>query len=244
MVITRSQSMAISEEIKEYFTSLIEPLATNEGIKKLFSDFQESVILNLEKRITTQDEKIEKLEANLAIRENTINILLKRVEGVELQADDNEQYSRRSCLRIHNIHYDPKEKENTMLILEECYKKMNVPFDESEIDRVHRIGKPITSYGKLVKSIIVKFKSWEPRKRFYQARPKGKPGEKPFFVSNDLTIRRYNLLKHAKGVTDNNESVAYTFADINCSLGLKTHSGDFHYFNNISTLEDILYQLN
>ena len=72
---------------------------------------------------------------------NTIDVLLSKLE---VKADDNERYSRRSCLRIHGINkYDENSSnENMEDILSNCYEKVDVPFNHNEINRVHRIGKP------------------------------------------------------------------------------------------------------
>ena len=249
MAVTRARGMIINDEIKDYITNLIEPLVTNDSIANLFDKFKEELILNLEKRINDQNRKIEKLESNLAIRENTINVLLNRLDSIEVVADNNEQYSRRSCLRIHGIEYEDGNIDNSMDVLEKCYEEVKVPFNKSDIDRVHRIGKTTQINGKSTKSIIVKFKSWESRKKFYQARPKidpkslEKPGSSPFIVSLDLTKRRYDLLKYAKGIINDNDKVAYGFADINCSLGIKTSKGKFCYFNTKCQLDDLLNEL-
>ena len=57
--------------------------------------------------------------------------------------------------------------------VKECYKSVQVPFAQEDIDRAHRIGMEYTekNSGKEVKSLIVKFKSWRARKQFYDARP-------------------------------------------------------------------------
>ena len=72
---------------------------------------------------------------------------------------------------------------------------------QKDIDRVHRIEMKYTKKNSGKKYIIVKFKSWRPRKQFYDARPKTfqdgkkKPGYKSFSVSFDLTKRCYLLFK-------------------------------------------------
>ena len=47
--------------------------------------------------------------------------------------------------------------------IEKCCNVMGIPFNENEIDRADGIGKPFLDkeQKKKVKSIIVKFKSWE-----------------------------------------------------------------------------------
>ena len=92
-----------------------------------------------------------------------------------IKCDDNEQYSRRSCLRIHRIECsDDERNDNVLERVKECYKEMNLLFQDENIDRVHRIGKTYTdeNTGKKVKSIIVKFNSWKSRQQFHNARPK------------------------------------------------------------------------
>ena len=75
------------------------------------------------------------------------------------------------------------------------------------------------SIKKKVRSIIIKFSSWESRKAFYKARPsnhldrQNKPAVS-FNVSLDLTKRRYNLLAKARGLVTNNPLVAYAFNDL------------------------------
>ena len=246
MAVTRSKGMTISDELKVYFSELIKPLVTNTSLTNLFEEFEKNVIVNLEKRISAQDEKIEELESDLLIKENTINLLRKRLDVVEVTADDNEQYSRRSCLRIHGIEFNEDDRENMDDILEKCCNEIEIPFNKNDIDRVHRTGRPLTTDGKTVKSIIVKFNSWNSRKRFYHARPrmnpsnKEKPGTFTFSVSPDLTKRRYELLKYARGIVNNNEKVAFVFADINCSLGIKANDNRYLYFNSKSKLDSII----
>ena len=58
--------------------------------------------------------------------------------------------------------------------IEKCCNVMGIPFNENEIDRADGIGKPFLDkeQKKKVKSIIVKFKSWEAWAAFYKARQK------------------------------------------------------------------------
>ena len=119
-----------------------------------------------------------------------------------------------------------------MAVVKSCHEKINVPFDQDNIDRVHRIGKKYTNENtrKKVQSIIVKLKSWKSRKEFYDARPrdfvngKKRAGLKFFNVSVDLTRRSFLLLKTAKGINDN-PNISYVYGDINFSLGIKFKNG-------------------
>ena len=181
--------------------------------------------------------------------EGTVSLQKSTMANLELMQDNIESYSRRSCLRIHGIPVEEKEEnEKPLSILEGCYKEMDLTFDPQEIDRVHRVGQEYIDRvtGKKVKSLIVKFKSWKSREKFYRARPrtyvngKKKPGRPLFLVSVDLTKRRYNLLRSAMGMMNQNSNIKFIFADINCSLAIKINEESLKYFNTKQELNSIL----
>ena len=134
MVVTRSsaksESMSdISEEIRKYFSELIKPLATNTSLKEMFDKMKEEVISKFESKISEQNDKIYELESRVAIQEQTINNLLTK-------CDDNEQHSRRSCLRIHGIENNSYEKkEDVIEKIRECYNALELPLNEEVINR-------------------------------------------------------------------------------------------------------------
>ena len=133
-----------------------------------------------------------------------------------------------------------------MAVVKSCHKKINVPFDQDNIDHVHRIGKKYTNEntGK-IQSLIVKFKLWKSCKEFCDARPinfvngKKKVGQNFFNVSVDLTRRCY-LLKTAKGIIRDNPNISYVCTNINCSLSIKFKNGSFKYFNSLNELHSLL----
>ena len=236
--------MAISEEIRNYFLDLIKPLATNQSLEEMFSKLKEEIMSKFEEKLEQQLNQIDKLEGKLEKQANHINELegqialqKKMSDLLEIKCDNNEQYSRCTSIRIHGTKVAENESvDNVMAVVKSCHEKTNVPFEQDNIDRVHRIGKKYTdeNTGKKVQSIIVKFKSWEFRKEFYDARPrnfvngKKKPGLNFFNVSVDLTRRRHLLLKTTKGIMKDNPGISYVYADINCSLGIKFKNGSLN----------------
>ena len=128
---------------------------------------------------------------------------------------------------------------NIVSKVSECFSEIGLPYEEAEIDRVHRIGKPYKNEGSglTMKSIIIKFKSWRYRQDVYRNRPrrfengKKKPGENSFRVSLDLTKRRYNLLKIAQGTVKEMDNVSFVCADVNCSLAIRFKNGTIKHFN-------------
>ena len=151
-----------NEELKYYFEKLIEPLVTNDSLEELFDKLKDEIMKKFDEKISEQNAKIEKLESIITIHENTIDQLL-------IKCDDNEQCSRRSCLRIHGVEVKENEDEDGIMnVLEDCYSSVNLQFDANDIDQAHRIGLPYidNNSGKKVKSILVKFRSWKAHQCF------------------------------------------------------------------------------
>ena len=115
MVVSRSSAkttnMYVSQEIREYISELVKPLATNNILEDIFKKLKEEIIFKLEEKFDNQNQKINELEGKIAIQSNTIEQLI-------IECYDNEQYSRRSCLRIHRIEYS----DNVLQQVKECYE--------------------------------------------------------------------------------------------------------------------------
>ena len=120
--------------MKYYFEKLIEPLVTNKLLEDLLNIVKDDLSKKFDEKISEQSAKIEKFGSIISIYENTIDQLL-------VKCNDNEQYSRRSCLRIHGVEVKEKEgKDDVMNTLEQCYSSLDVPFNPNDVDRAHLIG--------------------------------------------------------------------------------------------------------
>ena len=84
----------MSQELRDYFSELIQPLATNECSEQMFQKLKEEMATKFKERFIEKNKKIDELQERVSFQENTINQLL-------IKCNDNEQYSRRNCLRIH-----------------------------------------------------------------------------------------------------------------------------------------------
>ena len=62
----------------------------------MFAKLKEEIVERFEIKLKEQNDRIEILDAKIAMQENLI-------KNLETMNDNNEQYSRRSCLRIHGI---------------------------------------------------------------------------------------------------------------------------------------------
>ena len=210
----------------------IDKLATREDIdelKKLISDLhvklesQNSEILNLREHINQQDEVISKLE-------DRVGVLSASVEALSSQNDNQEQYSRRYCLRIKGIDKDANESSKNCIdkVLEVC-KKVDVDITSSDIDRAHRVGKEKST-------MIVKFFSFEKRTSLYRARKKSNATN----IYLDITKKRLCLLDEAKKYIHDDCNVSYVFADINCNTVAKLKNGSFKFFDSIASFNKTL----
>ena len=129
-------------------------------------------------KINLLETKVEMLEGKMAIYENTVHLL-------ERKCDDNEQYSRRTSLRINNIP-SSEDRETADKCVEKVVAIVNqipgIKIKKTDIDRAHRVGKVSPLYPR---QMIVKFKYWNTRSMIY----KGRKGLKDNKIYLDLTKR-------------------------------------------------------
>ena len=54
--------MSVSQKLRDYFSELIQPLATNECLEQMFQKLKEEIVTKLEERFIEQNRKIDELE--------------------------------------------------------------------------------------------------------------------------------------------------------------------------------------
>lgn len=129
--------------------------------------------------------------------------LIRRLEIVEGENDNLEQYTRRNTLRISGI---PEETdEETDKIVLHLASNLGVGLSDNDIDRSHRVGVPGrvgTAPGAKRKDrdIIVKFTRYNARNKLYQKRKELRsiPVMNSVFINEDLTRKRSKLLYDAR----------------------------------------------
>lgn len=238
---TRSSS-EISKTIEEILDRKLEKLATKKDldeIKNLFQnlndkiELQDARITSLEEDSVNHENRISKLENELLILKDKNAVLNNSVDFLAKQNDAQEQYSRRSCLRINGIRRSANESSSDCVekILKVC-KDMNINLEASDIDRAHRVGKER-------KTMIVKFYSFNKRTSVYKARKSAKNNIK---VHLDLTKARLRLLDGAKELITPNSNVDFVFADVNCNVVAKLKNDDYKFFDTIASFKDRILQ--
>ena len=212
-------------EIRDLFSSL------NDKIM-----YQDAKIASLEKESINHEERILYLEENLQILQDKNAVLNSSINFLTKQNDAQEQYSRRSCLRINGIPKVENESSADCVtkVIEVC-KDLNIKLEESDIDRAHRVGKDR-------KTMIVKFYSFNKRTSIYKNRKKATNKNTKIYL--DLTKQRLKLLDEASDQITKDCNVEYVFGDINCNVVAKLKSGQYKFFDNIQMFRDKILVLN
>ena len=180
IVIPPAEMLKISEMLKETFRG---------EIVTMVDSVVAGVLKGLQERITSLEQSNEAL-----VQEN--RSLVTRLEVLEKQADQAEQYSRRNCLRISGV--SEEAQENTDDIVMNLAADMGSDIQLSHIDRSHRVGNPKNSRNK-PRDIIVKFSTYRYRQAFFKQRTALKDtGHRGVFVNEDLTKLRSRLLFEAR----------------------------------------------
>ena len=76
------KKMSVLQELHDYFSELIQPLATNKCLEQMFQKLKKELVTKFEERFKEQNKKIDKLEEWVSFQENTIKQLL-------IKCDDN-----------------------------------------------------------------------------------------------------------------------------------------------------------
>ena len=197
----------------------------------------DSIVALFENKLKEKDEKIEKLESQVAmIQEHVTN--LKHAN--ERKLDDLEQYGRRVCLRIDGVPF--KEKETSQEVLEIVKEKVdestaNIP--DTILDRAHRIGKQYIDRdsGIKIQSIIVRFTTFRHRTLLYKNRKNIKGNVR---VKLDLTKKRYEVLRKAREIVEEIDNISFVYADINCRLKVRFKDNSELFFENLIELYDLI----
>ena len=217
---TRS-GKAISNDTKELdIVSIIEQ-KFNKFKVDLLSEIKDLIYLEVEKVMKKQKENFE----------SALHELQKRVIKVEHDHDDLEQYGRRLCVRLEDIPVEKDETADKVFSKAENMLKEACPNLSGDcIDRAHRIGRDYKCHktNKTCCSVIVRFTSFKHRTSIYRNRNILKDVK-----GQDLTKKRYNILKSARSIADEKQDVNYVFTDVNCRLKVVFKDGTSEFLKNI-----------
>ena len=119
--------------------------------------------------------------------------------------DEQEQYSRRTSLRVINNWKEDKSEDTDDKILDLVNNNLELNIKKEDIDRSHRVG-PRKKNGS-PRPIIVKFVSHRTKSQVYKCRGKLRLGGEPtkgIYVNEDLTKKRLKMFKAALSLKKDN----------------------------------------
>ena len=136
---------------------------------------------------------LEALEGSIVVNKKVSCTLKSEVDKLRDELDDQQQYSRRTCLLLHGVKEEQREDVETK-VKEVLDSKLEIKLDEKDIARTHRLGKKKDD-GK-PRPIIIRFLSYRQRKKVFDKKRKLK-GSKIVLTEN-LTKKLYALLQSCK----------------------------------------------
>ena len=175
------------EEVKKSLVELVARAITGPVSQKVSENVKNEVV---------------KLRAELQHRDLKIKQLEEKVESLTADIDQLEQYSRRNSLRITGIpETDEEDPVSKVMDLVNNTLQLNPPLELSEVDRVHRSGKPRSNLAPnqpaKPRAILVKMATYRSRKRIMDLRS-SRLLQKGVFFNEDLTKRRESLCYKAR----------------------------------------------
>ena len=146
---------------------------------------------------------VDSLVSKILVLEEENENLKVRLQNHEIQIDKQEQYSRRTSVRIVNK-WPEKQDENTdRMVMEMASMVLNTELCPEEIQRSHRVGPP----NKLPRPIIVKFLSYKSKQKICRAAaylPFAGEKAKGIFINEDLTKPRSRAYRAARNLKKSN----------------------------------------
>ena len=174
--------------LKAFVNALIPPITT--AIK--------SELHKHEKQMNELTIKINNLQTEVTQKNNHIMKLEKHI-------DDMEQYSRRNCLIISGLPESDNENcDNT--VIKFARDNLKIDLKPQEIDRSHRLpGKQTQTNNPRPRNIIVKFTSYNSRRKVFENRKELKHCKDRIFINEQLTKTRNDLFYEARKLVKENK---------------------------------------
>ena len=144
-------------------------------------------------KIAKLNEELTKLKNNLALKDTAIAGLEDDNYRLSQEADDLEQYTRRTNVRIYGIAEQPEENTDNLAV--DFFKSelnVDVASNDIPVSRSHRVGK---KSGAKRRPIIVRFTKHNTKVAVMSHRRVLKERKHPFNLQEDLTINRHEILK-------------------------------------------------
>ena len=142
-------------------------------------------------------------------------------------------------VRLEGIEYTDNESEDQLKVkIENSLKDVGVDITNDMFVRFHRSDRPYVKNGKTFAQTIVRFSYWKPRLQAQRGKKIAREKKLPLQVRNDLTKRRYGLMRSAIDQLPARKDL-FTYADANSNLVIRDGK-NLHYYNSEDELNDII----
>ena len=208
----------MDKKLNEFKSSIISELIEN--IKVLIQSEFQNTIQKYQNQLEQVSSTVAMLQQHVTnLKQENSNVQERtRIDRQDLEkyCEENEQYSRRLCLRIKNMKKQENESSDKVLEEIQClFSEASINIPDACIDRAHRVSKTDGT-------MIVRFTTFRHRTIFYRKKKELKNGVK---VHLDLTKARLDLLIKTSKYVKKLSNVDFVYADINCLLKI-------HFSNN------------
>ena len=221
--ITETIVSVIESSMQSCVDSNIKPLIETVKRQQITINEQPEVIDGHSKQLTEQSDKITKLEQKVLEQGRSkkeqdaeINALFNKISELEIRVENQEQYSRRTSLRFHNIKVPVDQRGKIIhpvdtddLVLQVCNTKLGLDIIKTDIGRSHVIGK--VNKGK--SQVIVRFLSYRTRNSVYTNKKSLKGDQDGVFITENLTKYRTELVKRLSQLKFHRQIYTYWTSD-------------------------------
>lgn len=210
ITLRQADIVQISSVLKESFREEL-----RSELSEMIKSIVDGVISGLNEKINTIERE------NSALKQENTS-LKSRIEKLESAAEAAEQYSRRNCLRVSGIPEVENEVTDDIILKMASDIKVDIALDE--IDRSHRIGRPVSTKPR---DIIIKLSTFRVRQKLYKARKELKTqGYVGVFINEDLTRLRSGLLFKGRQLVKEKRIIGAWSS--NCTVLVKDNGGAVH----------------
>ena len=124
--------------------------------------------MGVSQQLAGLQQEVHALRTELASKDARIETLQKKVDAIELQQDELEQYSRRNSVRLSGLTEEADEDVlKGVLVTLNHVMCITPPIDISDIDRLHRVGKPEANR---TRPVLIKFATYRSKRRVLEKR--------------------------------------------------------------------------
>ena len=224
-----TQDVSLESKLDDFKNVIINQLTENfkiivdNEIKKMINEYQKvlnettATVAMLQKQVSSLKEENIKMQKEA----------YKSYKNIQNMCEENQQYSRRLCLRIKNIPRNANETPKDLReSVENLFKEVDIDVPDCCLDRVHRISRSNDT-------IIVRFATFRHRSLLYSNRKNIGNG---VTVHLDLTKSRLDLLIEANTYVKALSNVKYAYSDINCRLKVRMLNDREYFFNSMDDL--------